>query len=171
MKLEDVRILARLAHEGQTDKIGVPYYEHVLAVSKGLAPFGPKMEMAGLLHDIIEDTPWTARELRGAGVPVDVVAVVEAVTNEPGVPYDEKIERIISNRDATLVKIADNAHNSRADRAAQLPDKDRERLAMKYRRARNILWPTVAYKEIEAIVDIVNPDLLKELEDRYREAV
>lgn len=164
--VEEVDALVGGAHAGQLDKIGVPYVEHVRAVAAGLAPFGPELEMAGLLHDVIEDTDWTAEQLRAIGIPSRVVGVVEDVTNQPGVPYEEKIRRIVSSRDATLVKIADNAHNSHPDRAAQLPDEKRARLAMKYRKARDVLWTAANNRDIETIVSIVNPALLDELRER-----
>ncbi|MEV5988487.1 HD domain-containing protein [Streptomyces sp. NPDC052051] len=159
----EVDALADRAHAGQVDKIGVRYVDHVRAVAAGLAPLGPALEMAGLLHDIIEDTDCTAEQLRALGIPDRVVRIVEDVTNAPGVAYEDKIRRITSSRDATLVKIADNAHNSRSDRAAQLPPEQRARLAAKYRAARDILWPTVDPEQIETIVSIVNPALLDEL--------
>ncbi|MYV90065.1 HD domain-containing protein [Streptomyces sp. SID1034] len=162
----EVEAFARRAHEGQTDKVGVPYIEHVRAVAAGLVPFGDDLVMAGLLHDVIEDTDWTAEQLRATGVPSHVVSVVEAVTNQAGVPYEEKIRRITADRNATLVKIADNAHNSHPDRSAQLPQDKRTRLATKYRAARDLLWTAADERDIEAIVSIVNPSLLDELEER-----
>ncbi|MCX4450678.1 HD domain-containing protein [Streptomyces sp. NBC_01789] len=169
--LAAVDTLAAEAHAGQVDKIGVPYIEHVRAVAAGLAPFGDDLVMAGLLHDIIEDTDWTAEQLRQEGVPGQVVALVEAVTNQRGVPYEEKVARITGQgRDAVLVKIADNAHNSRPDRAAQLPEEKRMRLAAKYRTARDILWPAASSRDIKAIVTIVNPALLDELRERQAAA-
>jgi (p)ppGpp synthase/HD superfamily hydrolase len=164
--VNEVDHLADCAHTGQVDKIGVPYIEHVRAVAAGLAPFGDDLVMAGLLHDIIEDTDWTAEQLRGAGIPVRVVSIVEAVTNQRGVPYEEKIRRIVGDRNATLVKISDNAHNSHPDRAAQLPEEKRARLAAKYRAARDVLWAAADDSDIEAIVTIVNPSLLAELQER-----
>ncbi|MFF0055660.1 HD domain-containing protein [Streptomyces microflavus] len=162
-----VDALAATAHAGQVDKIGVPYIEHVRAVAAGLVPFGDDLVMAGLLHDVIEDTDWTANQLREAGVPDHVVALVEAVTNERGVPYKEKVARITGQgRDAVLLKIADNAHNSHPDRAAQLSEEQRTRLAAKYRAARDVLWPAVEGRDIETIVRIVNPSLLDELRER-----
>ncbi|WP_030995445.1 HD domain-containing protein [Streptomyces sp. NRRL F-5630] len=155
--------LAALAHAGQVDKIGVPYLAHVRAVAAGLAPFGPDLQRAGLLHDIIEDTERTAERLRAAGVPDRVVALVEAVTNVPGLAYEEKIRRIAADPLAALVKIADNAHNSRADRTAHLPPPQAERLTAKYRAARSVLWAAVPAKDIATILARVNPDLLKEL--------
>jgi (p)ppGpp synthase/HD superfamily hydrolase len=164
--VSEVDALTSKAHAGQIDKIGVPYIEHVRAVADGLAPFGDHLVMAGLLHDIIEDTDWTAERLREEGIPERVVSTVEAVTNQPGVPYEEKIRRIMTNSDATLVKISDNAHNSHPDRAAQLPEEKRARLAAKYRAARDVLWAAADDRDIEAIVTIVNPALLDELRER-----
>ncbi|MFE9855565.1 HD domain-containing protein [Streptomyces sp. NPDC005780] len=164
--LVEVDVFASEAHTGQVDKIGVPYIEHVRAVAAGLASFGDELVMAGLLHDVIEDTDWTAEQLREQGIPDRVVSAVEAVTNQRGVPYEEKIRRIMTNSDATLVKISDNAHNSRPDRAAQLPDEKRARLAAKYRAARDVLWAAADDRDIEAIITIVNPSLLAELSDR-----
>ncbi|MEU4051268.1 HD domain-containing protein [Streptomyces olivaceus] len=166
MNVAEIDAFAAEAHAGQVDKIGVPYIEHVRAVAAGLAPFGGELVMAGLLHDVIEDTDVTAERLREEGVPERVVSAVEAVTNQPGVPYQEKIQRIIRSSDATLVKISDNAHNSHPDRAAQLPEEKRLRLAAKYRAARDVLWTAADDHDIEAIVTIVNPSLLDELRER-----
>ncbi|MFE9252847.1 HD domain-containing protein [Streptomyces sp. NPDC007088] len=163
--VSEVDFLADRAHAGQVDKIGVPYIEHVRAVAAGLAPLGDELVKAGLLHDILEDTDWTAERLHEAGIPARVVEIVEAVTNVPGMPYEEKIGRIAADPQAALVKIADNAHNSRPDRAAQLPSDKRERLAAKYRSARAQLWPNARPDDIEAIVRIVNPSLLAELSE------
>ncbi|MFJ3283371.1 HD domain-containing protein [Streptomyces halstedii] len=168
--VQEVDALVGGAHAGQVDKIGVPYIEHVRAVAAGLVPFGDQLVMAGLLHDIIEDTTWTAEQLREAGISDHVVALVEAVTNERSVPYEEKVARITGcGRDAVLLKIADNAHNSHPQRAAQLPEEKRVRLAAKYRAARRILWAAVEDRDIEAIVTIVNPSLLAELRERQAE--
>ncbi|WP_282084020.1 HD domain-containing protein [Streptomyces tendae] len=164
--VEEVDAFAAAAHTEQVDKIGVPYIEHVRAVASGLAPFGDELVMAGLLHDVIEDTDVTAAQLLAMGVPLRVVGIVKDVTNQPGVPYEEKIRRIIRSSDATLVKIADNAHNSRPDRAAQLPEEKRTRLAAKYRAARDVLWAAADDRDIEAIITIVNPSLLDELRER-----
>ncbi|MET9500085.1 HD domain-containing protein [Streptomyces sp. NPDC006552] len=164
--VSDVDALAASAHAGQVDKIGVDYVEHVRAVAAGLTPFGDTLVMAGLLHDVLEDTDWSAEQLLNVGVPARVVEIVQAVTNQAGTAYAEKIRRITADPDATLLKIADNAHNSHPDRAAQLPADKRERLTAKYRAARAELWPAAERGDIEAIVRIVNPSLLEELAQR-----
>ncbi|GAA2750454.1 HD domain-containing protein [Kitasatospora cinereorecta] len=163
LTLDEVDALAAAAHAGQTDRIGVPYVEHVRAVAAGLASFGAGLQMAGLLHDVLEDTPLTADDLLRAGVPAAVVATVRRVTRVPGTGYEEMLRQVVTDHSATLLKIADNAHNSRPDRAALLPEADRLRLAERYRAARAVLWPAVAAADVRAVVAVVNPALLAEL--------
>lgn len=160
--LAEVDRLAEQLHAGQMDKGGVPYVEHVRAVAAGLTPFSPQLQMAGLLHNVIEDTDWTAEMLRQAGVEGRVVRLVELVSRVPGEDYMDRVREIAADPQATLLKISDNAHNSREDRAIKLPDKNRTRLD-RYRKARQILWPMAEKHEIEEILKIVNPGLLPEL--------
>ncbi|GLW58497.1 HD domain-containing protein [Kitasatospora phosalacinea] len=161
---DEVDALAARAHAGQYDRIGVPYVEHVRAVAAGVAPFGAGLRMAALLHDVLEDTPLTAGDLLAAGVPAAVVATVRRVTRTPGTDYRTMLLDVVTDHAATLVKIADNAHNSRTDRAALLPEADRARLAERYRAARAVLWPAVAEADVRTVLALVNPDLLAELD-------
>jgi (p)ppGpp synthase/HD superfamily hydrolase len=164
LALEEVDGLAQVIHSGQVDKIGVPYIEHVRAVSDALSGYGEQLQIAGLLHDAIEDGDgWTAERLLEAGVNPIAVKFVEAVTNVPGEKYSDKMERIAENREATLLKIADNAHNSREDRRQALDEATRERLDKKYSKARKILWGAVHPVDVETILGRVNPGLLPEL--------
>ncbi|MFF4649163.1 HD domain-containing protein [Streptomyces sp. NPDC001380] len=160
--LADADALAERAHRGQTDKIGEPYVAHVRAVAHGVAPFGTGLAMAGLLHDTLEDTDLTADDLLAAGVPSAVVALVERLTHDPAVPYEEMVRRVAGDYAAALVKIADNAHNALAERAGRLSRERREQLAAKYGRAREILWHAVPRADVEAVVRRVNPALLGE---------
>lgn len=159
LTLADVDQIAAEAHAGQVDKIGVPYIEHVRAVSRGLEPFGTGLAMAGLLHDTLEDTELRARDLVKAGVPAGVIKVVIKVTNQPGVAYEEKLRSIVWDYAATLLKLSDNAHNSLAERAAQLPEEKRERLAAKYANARSVLLPALAAPDVLLVLGRVNPAL------------
>jgi len=158
--LNTVRELAEDAHSGQADKLGDPYIWHVRDVAAGLRPLGLHLEMAGWLHDIIEDTGWTGERLLAIGVPDPVVRTVVAVTNEPGETYQEKIEKITSSEDATLVKIADNAHNTRPDRMARLSRDVHGRLAKKYSKAQKTLWAAADPTATRQILESVNPDLI-----------
>jgi (p)ppGpp synthase/HD superfamily hydrolase len=159
--LAEVDAIAARAHQGQTDKIGEPYVAHVRAVAHGVEPFGTGLAMAGLLHDTLEDSGLTAEELLAQGVPTAVVALVERLTRRPGVPYDEMVRQVAADYAAALVKIADNAHNSLAERAGRLPRERREQLAAKYAGARLILWNAVPRADVEAVVGRVNPALLE----------
>ncbi len=168
LTLEQVQTLAEMAHHGQTDKVGVPYMEHVSAVSQALTPFGDQAVMAGLLHDIIEDTPWTPLALIRMGVPEGVVTTVQAVTRDPEMPYSLYLHRVTDHLDAVRVKIADNAHNSLPPRMKAIPDKAvRMRLEKKYYIARDVLWACVEKEDIEKILSLVNPDLKSEFSERY----
>jgi len=151
--------IALRAHAGQSDKLGVPYIKHVEAVAEGLAPFGnDELTAAGWLHDTLEDSDMTADGLLDVGLTQNVVDMVVQVTNRRGVAYLDKIESI-GHPGAILVKIADNAHNSRIDRLSRLDEDTYVRLSEKYRAARKILWPKAGKDAVGKIIRIVNPDL------------
>lgn len=159
---------AAVAHALQTDKIGQPYIGHVRSVANGLSSFGDDFIIAGLFHDLLEDTEITAQDLLEAGTSARIVAIVEALTNRPGVSYQDKLVSIAKNPAAVLVKISDNAHNSRPDRLEKLPFEVAVRLRAKYYKARDVLWPSAHPEHIRRIIEIVNPDLLTELNERWR---
>ena len=72
-RLKDALDFAYRAHEGQKRKSGEPYITHPVAVTEILAGLGMDLEtlQAGLLHDVVEDTPATFEEIEerfGPGV-------------------------------------------------------------------------------------------------------
>lgn len=165
--LDDVREIARTLHQGQVDKGGSPYFNHVEAVALALTDFGYEAMCAGYLHDVIEDCDITAEELLNKGVPETVVDAVCLVSRNlyPDATYMDMIRNIASSENslACLVKIADNAHNSRTDRI--IPGATTEMLefsANRYARARKILYPVVSVEDIKKILSRVNPELLQE---------
>src|SRR5690625_1833207 len=93
MTVTEASRLAERAHAGQTDKAGRPYAEHVFAVRDLLADRGEHAQIAGVLHDVLEDTSVTADELRARGCPEPVIRAVEAVTRRPGEEYDDCVRR------------------------------------------------------------------------------
>ncbi len=131
--------LAYKYHEGQVDKAGNPYYEHVHAVGKMLEPHGYLAQAAGYLHDIVEDTEVTLDDLRQHGFPGVVVSAVDAVTKRSGESYLDAVRRAAQDPLGRLVKLADNRHNSDEGRLALLPPEKRDRLRKKYKEAREIL--------------------------------
>jgi hypothetical protein len=133
-------------------------------VAEGLLWLGnDEVTAAGWLHDVLEDTDLTRDDLLAAGMTERVVQIVEQVTNQPGSSYLDKIWSI-TDPDAVLVKIADNAHNSRQDRLSQLDKGTYVRLSLKYQRARRILWPRAERDVVASILRIVNPDLMHQVE-------
>ena len=67
--------IARQAHEGQLDKAGVDYIEHPIYVASQVDTEEEKA--VALLHDVIEDSHYTAEELLQAGLPETVVTAVK----------------------------------------------------------------------------------------------
>jgi (p)ppGpp synthase/HD superfamily hydrolase len=132
-------ILASTAHHGQVDKAGNPYVDHVRAVAALLTEHGPDAVMAGLLHDVVEDTHITLDDLRELGYPERVVSAVDSVTRRPGEEYMDMVRRAAADPLGRLVKLADNAHNSDEERLSRLDPEQADWLRQKYAKARVVL--------------------------------
>ena len=124
--------IARQAHEGQLDKAGVDYIEHPIYVASQVDTEEEKA--VALLHDVIEDSPFTAEELLLAGLPETVVTAVQILSKKKGQDYQTYLENVKSNSLARVVKLADLKHNSDLSRLETITDKDLERLE-KYKKA------------------------------------
>jgi (p)ppGpp synthase/HD superfamily hydrolase len=103
--------LARRYHGGQVDRVGAPYIEHPRAVAGLLAGAPEPWRAAAWLHDVLEHTDATAADLASAGVPPEVVHLVEVLTRRPGEDYLAFIGRVCLDPAAVRVKIADALHN------------------------------------------------------------
>lgn len=165
--LEDAKAIALEVHSKQRDKAHQPYMLHVRAVAAGLADFDLDLQIAGMLHDVVEDSlkqigrVVTIDELRERGVPERSLDAIALVSNNlhPDPDYDAGIKLICTSADARLVKISDNAHNSLPQRIAGLDGPPNER----YARARRMLYAATPRKDVETILRRVNPSLLTEL--------
>ncbi|MER7643327.1 MULTISPECIES: HD domain-containing protein [unclassified Streptomyces] len=137
----EVETLARAAHEGQTDKAGRPYAEHLQAVAEGVRLRGGDAEQiaAAWLHDSVEDDALTERWLREAALSRRTKDIVLAVTKRAGEPPEAYAERVLATPGALLVKEADLAHNADPARLAVLDGPTRRRLTEKYARMRALL--------------------------------
>ncbi len=125
-------VIARKAHEGQTDKAGAPYIGHPAHVASQVE--GDAAKAVAWLHDVVEDTPLTFDDLRTAGIDNDVIAALRLLTHDKRVPYLDYVANLKRNELARAVKLADLAHNSDLGRLPEVTQADRER-AEKYRRA------------------------------------
>ena len=139
--LADVISLAEFAHRKQVDKAGMPYIEHPKRVMKSMQAQGalPYIQMAAVLHDVIEDTPFTAEMLVDLGVPVPAVEIVTLLTRTKDVSPEDYYLKIRQNEAARMVKLADIDDNTQNWRLGYLPWETQKRLSVKYDKARKIL--------------------------------
>jgi hypothetical protein len=119
--IEKALQIAAKAHEGQRDKEGLPYILHPLRVMMGVQ--GEEAQIVAVLHDVLEDTPVTADDLRQAGFGEEVVAAVLCVTHRKSEQYADYVVRCKGNEVARRVKLADLGDNSRLDRTILRPQR------------------------------------------------
>lgn len=125
--------IAFQAHSGQTDKGGMPYVLHPIRVSDKCTT--KEAKIAALLHDVLEDSEYTAKDLREAGFPeAAVVLPVILLTRGKNESYNEYLSNISLNRTATEVKIADLEDNMNLSRLDTITEEDIKR-SKKYLRA------------------------------------
>jgi len=141
LTLAEVEAIARTAHEGQTDKAGRPYAEHLRAVAEGVRVRGGDAEQiaAAWLHDSVEDDALSERWLREAALTRRTKDIVLAVTKRAGETPSAYAGRVLATPGALLVKEADLAHNADPARLAVLDEATRIRLTEKYARMRALL--------------------------------
>ncbi|MFD7277114.1 HD domain-containing protein [Streptomyces sp. NPDC059862] len=141
LTLAEVEAVARAAHQGQTDKAGRPYAEHLAAVADGVRARGGDEEQiaAAWLHDAVEDEALSEQWLHEAALSRRTMDVVRAVTKRAGESPEAYAARILATPGALLVKEADLAHNADPARLARLDEPTRTRLTEKYARMRTLL--------------------------------
>lgn len=124
--LEDAIVLATQAHRGQVDKVGQPYILHLLRVMLHLE--GEAAQMAGILHDLVEDTDYAFDDLRALGYAEELLQALDCLTRRPEESYEQFIERASANPLARRVKRADLEDNMDIRRLPTIGEKDLERL-------------------------------------------
>jgi guanosine-3',5'-bis(diphosphate) 3'-pyrophosphohydrolase len=115
--------IARDAHTGQLRKSGEEYITHPVAVSQILAELGlnDTTIIASLLHDTVEDTPYSLEQLR-SDFGDEIANLVDGVTKLDKLTYGPTAEAetvrkmvIAMSRDirVLVIKLADRLHNAR----------------------------------------------------------
>lgn len=130
---------AKKAHEGQKRASGEPYFIHPLGVAMILTELkvGSATLSAALLHDVVEETPYTHKDLvKEFGD--DVASLVAGLTNLEKANFEtrdeykaENIRKILlaTTKDVRimLIKLADRLHNMRT--LATFKPEKRKRIA------------------------------------------
>lgn len=128
--------IATSAHESQVDKGGKPYIQHPLRVMKQMTTDAARI--VAVLHDVIEDSPYSLNDLVAEGFSEEIVQAVEALTKQKSESYKNYLCRIKNNPIASAVKLADLQDNMDLTRLPTITEKDIER-QKKYFKAVTIL--------------------------------
>ncbi|MCR5054629.1 MAG: bifunctional (p)ppGpp synthetase/guanosine-3',5'-bis(diphosphate) 3'-pyrophosphohydrolase [Lachnospiraceae bacterium] len=194
-QIEKAYKLASGAHEGQVRRSGEPYIIHPLCVAIILADLELDKEtiIAGILHDVVEDTVFTVDEI-AQEFSEEVAELVDGVTKLEMLSYDtDKVDAQAENlrkmflamaKDirVLMIKLADRLHNMRTLRF-MTPEKQKE----KARETQEIYAPlaqrlgiskikielddlALKYLEPEAYYDLVNKIALRKKERDERVA-
>jgi guanosine-3',5'-bis(diphosphate) 3'-pyrophosphohydrolase len=134
--LERAYLTAEKMHGAQMRKSGDPYITHPLAVTTILADIGmtePTL-VAALLHDTVEDTPYTLDQLR-VDFGDEVARLVDGVTKLDKVKYGDSAQAetlrkmiVAMSRDirVLVIKLADRLHNMRTLRFVKQETQERK---------------------------------------------
>ncbi len=109
------------AHKEQLDKSGLPYVFHPFHLAEQMTD--EATTVVALLHDVVEDTPYTLQDLADMGFDKEVLDALALLTHDPAVPYMTYVEEIRDNPIARRVKLADLAHNSDLTRLDSVDEK------------------------------------------------
>ncbi len=123
--IERAYIYSAQVHEGQVRLSGEPYLSHPLSVAGILADMklDPESVAAGILHDVIEDTPATPKEIKTLFGP-EVMHIVSGVSKLSSLSFGssqarqaESIRKMFlamaDDIRVILIKLADRLHNMR----------------------------------------------------------
>jgi len=148
-EIEKAYLFSLDAHKGQKRKSGEDFFTHPLEVAKILSELkmGSKTVIAGLLHDVIEDTTHNEKEINDL-FGAQVASFVSAVTNLTLVDFGEFVDSDVLQEKkrelnieslrrlflsmagdirVVLIKLADRLHNMRT--LEFLPKEKRVRIA------------------------------------------
>ena len=110
------------AHRGQKRKYnGEDYINHPRRVSEKFTT--ENLQLVAWLHDVLEDSDFTAKDLLDRGIKAEVIDVIKNLTRQEGENYFNFIMKIKDNYQARIVKIEDIKDNLINSREGSLKDK------------------------------------------------
>lgn len=124
------------AHQGQSDKAGMPYHLHPERVAARCATDAERI--VALLHDTIEDTDVSPDYLLSRGFPQYIVDAILSVTKRDGETYEDFVARAKQNPIGRMVKVHDLEDNMDIRRLDVISDESVNRLR-KYLKAYHFL--------------------------------
>jgi GTP pyrophosphokinase len=148
-QIQDAVSFLEQLHSGQIRRSGEAYIEHPIRVATALAQwkYAPEVIIAGLLHDTIEDSEATLKDLEQR-FGFEVALLVDTVTKQSTDNLIEKTLKILEVSPTGLViKLADRLDNMRTLRhvpAEQQLRKSRETLSVYVPIARHLKMYAVA---------------------------
>jgi len=172
--------LGKEMHEGQKRRSGKPYFDHCIAVADMLADMGADADtiIAALLHDTIEDTPLTLKDVEKE-FGKTVAALVDGATKlrkediakKP--TLDERVETLrkiftLMQQDVRImvIKIVDRLHNMQT---IEFLSKEKQKIMARqtldvYVKIADRLCMQDLHDELEALcLGILEPGLFKKL--------
>jgi (p)ppGpp synthase/HD superfamily hydrolase len=135
--LEKAIKIAFEAHLDQKDRSGEPYILHPLYVMGKMDTH--ESRIVAILHDVIEDTPWTLDKLRKEGFSEEIISAIDHITRRDGESYLDYIHRVATNPLARKVKLADLEHNMDLRRLKIVTPQDISRIEERYKPALELL--------------------------------
>ena len=170
-------------HEGQKRKSGKPYFSHCVAVATTLAKW--KMDtttiIAGLLHDTIEDTNATLKEINDL-FGKDPAQLVEGLTKISEITYSSRKEKQVGNfmkmllsvaqdMRVIIIKFADRLHNMQT--IDHMPQIKRHRIAIETRDiyvplAHRLGMSGVKSQLEDLVFRVLNPSGFKDMESKIK---
>lgn len=157
-------------HEGQTDRGGQPYINHLKYVGNLSAKVAQEMGkdnefvlkcfVLGLCHDLLEDTKCNIKDIQNFLYHEEIANAyflcghfekdLNLLTRKEGEGYFGYIERISESEVASLVKMIDLIHNSDVSRIPNPTEEDYRRVA-KYHVCQQILDDKWHYTDYDII--------------------
>ena len=170
--------LAAEMHEGQLRKSGEPYLIHPVEVAKILAGLGMDEQtiIAGLLHDVVEDTEYTEEQLK-QDFGEEVTLLVDGVTKLGNLIFETKEDAQAENlrkmflamsKDirVLIIKLADRLHNMRTINymsPEKIAEKSKETLEIYAPLANRLGMFAIKFELEDIALKQLHPDFYKEL--------